>query len=339
MSAPTSEGRPRAARLYAVVAFALIFSTPLQSETVASLPGHSVALEELDAAGGAPLAEAAQNLYAIRVRTLYRLLADEVLAREAQRRNVTVDALLEAQAPPAEITEHDIEQLLAQRTGIDIEDSHTRAQARQYLALKHRSEARRQYIGRLFDEYEVRIALAPPPPPPTEEVRGAKEPALGPSTATVTIVVFTDYLCPYCRELDNTLEQLRARYPDEVRVIYRHFALHPGADRMAQAALCAADQGHFLDYHQKLFSTGSQPALETLAQTLGLDTERFNHCLEAATHAERVAADLQEGQRLQITGTPTLFVQGMRMRGAQPLTKLSAAVQAALQQSNQVSMR
>jgi protein-disulfide isomerase len=313
-------------------------ATPATPPTiVARLPNRTVSLEEVDAAGGANLAEAAQQLYALRTRALFQLLADDVLAREAKRQQMSVDALLDKNAKLQAVSDADVDRLLAGRTGINPQDPATREQAMQYLNLRARASAKRSYVMQLFTQYQVRIALAPPPETPAEEVRGAVEPVLGPADAPVTVVSFSDYECPYCRQFSHTLDQLRERFPKEVRVIYRHFPGHKDSDHLAQAALCAADQGQFETYQRELFAATESVDAEALAQKLNLDVNRFSDCLASRAHAARVSADRAEGDRLQIAGTPTVFVNGVRLRGAQPLERLSAAVQAALQTTARLS--
>jgi protein-disulfide isomerase len=146
----------------------------------------------------------------------------------------------------------------------------------------------------------------------------------------VTLVVFSDYLCPYCRALDHTLDQLLERDPQGIRIIYRHFPVHPHADTLAEAALCAADQGKFAPFHRLLFEkTPSVDALAELAREAGLSADEFSRCLSSGVHRARVQSDLEQGKALHIEGTPTLFVNGQRLRGAQSLPRLTAQIERA----------
>src|SRR5581483_2598950 len=155
----------------------------------------------------------------------------------------------------------------------EVDDPQRVRQAASYLTLKRRAERKRAYLEDLFKHYDVKVNLDPPPPAPAEEIRGPMTPAIGPAAAPVTVVVFSDYLCPYCKALSHTLESLVARYPSDVRVVYRQFPIHPHADRLAEAALCAEDQGHFAAYHNLLFDRTSltDDALAPLATEAGLD--------------------------------------------------------------------
>lgn len=308
----------------------------LETSTVAQVGERAISLEELDAAGGRVVYDAREQLYETRVRALYQLLSAELLEREAAARAMTPQQLIDQQVTPhvTPVTDADVEAFLKSQGGSAPSDARGRKQAQVYLGMKRQADAKRTYVSQLFEKYKVQVALAPPPPPPAEAVRGATEPALGKADAPVTIIAFSDYQCPYCRDLSHTLDQLLERYPEQVRVVYRHYPLHEDSEALAQGALCAADQGKFAAYHDAVFARNARAKdVEPIAESLQLDLATFTACVSAGTHRERIAADLQEGKRLGITGTPTLFVAGQRLRGAQTLQRLSASVQEALRAS------
>lgn len=300
---------------------------------VAHIGDRAISLEELDTAGGRAVYDARTQLYEARVRALYQLLSTELLSREASSRALSPEQLIAEQVTPkvAPVMPAELEAFLAAQGSAVTNDARGRKQAQVYLGMKREADAKREYVSRLFDKYHVRVALAAPPPPPAEAVRGATEPALGAAAAPVTVIAFSDYQCPYCRDLSHTLGQLLERYPEQVRVVYRHFPLHEDSEALALGALCAADQGQFAAYHQALFARNARAQdVQPIAESLKLDLPAFKTCVSGGTHRDRIAADRREGERLGITGTPTLFVDGQRLRGAQSLQRLSAAVQDAL---------
>jgi protein-disulfide isomerase len=123
------------------------------------------------------------------------------------------------------------------------------------------------------------------------------------------------------------------RYPGKVRLAYRDFPLdsiHPQARRAAEAARCAHDQGKFWEYHDVLFAQSPQLALENLrryAGQVGLDVAKFDSCLTTGTHKATVQRDLDEGNRLGITGTPSFFINGRTLSGAQPLEAFTRLIE------------
>jgi len=131
------------------------------------------------------------------------------------------------------------------------------------------------------------------------------------------------------------LGQIAAEFPGKVRVVYKDFplAFHEGALPAAEAARCAGEHGRFWEYHDLLFV--AQPAfsksdLVTYAGRLGLPREGFAACIESGQHREAVKADVAEGRAAGVRGTPTFFINGRRLVGAQPIDAFREAVQAAL---------
>lgn len=155
--------------------------------------------------------------------------------------------------------------------------------------------------------------------------------AMGPSDAPVTITTFSDFQCPACRALAASLDTLRARYPREVRVVYRHFPLdgHPYAREAAQASECAAAQGRFPEFHDALFAAqdqiGRRP-FPRFAESAGLDVRSFVACADSASRIS-LASDTEMARRLGVRATPTLLINGTRTEGAIPTSMLESYVQ------------
>lgn len=163
-----------------------------------------------------------------------------------------------------------------------------------------------------------------PPLEARETVRGPESPAIGSPNAPLTIVSFSDYQCPYCRELSTTLQHLLEEHPNGIRVVYRHFAMTPESRAMAEATMCADDQGRFADYHRLVFGTPgvTVASLPELAGQLGLNLDQFRECTSSNRYAKRIDADIREGERLGIQVTPTFFINGARVVGAASPEKL-----------------
>ncbi len=146
-------------------------------------------------------------------------------------------------------------------------------------------------------------------------------PAKGPDTALVTLVEFADYHCPYCAKVQTTLDELAAAFPDDLRIVYRQrpLAIHPQAHDASKAALAAAKQGKFWEYHEKLFLRQSKTLDEfkRLAEELGLDVDRFVADYESEDVAKQLAADLEVATAFGVAGTPAFFINGRYVSGAQ----------------------
>lgn len=149
--------------------------------------------------------------------------------------------------------------------------------------------------------------------------------AIGPADAPITIVEFSDYQCPFCRRWhDEVYGELLAAYPGKIRLVYRHFPLssiHPDATSAAEAAMCAGEQDAYWPFHEKLFSSealGNSTYLQ-YAQDLGLNMSSFESCINDRKYQQAVDEDLNFAVDLGIRSTPTFFINGLAVVGAQPL--------------------
>jgi protein-disulfide isomerase len=166
-------------------------------------------------------------------------------------------------------------------------------------------------------------------------------PVLGAADALVTVVVFSDFECPFCARVEPTLASLRERYGRDIRFVWKHMPLpfHQKAVPASEATQEAfAQQGHagFWRFHDALFVENrpqdilDRPSLERIAQAQGLNMERFRAALDNHTHNAVIEADKTLGQQIAANGTPHFFINGKRLVGAQPLERFTAAVDAAL---------
>lgn len=157
-------------------------------------------------------------------------------------------------------------------------------------------------------------------------------PAFGPEDAPITIVEFSDFQCPFCRRFhEETYRALLDAYPNKIRFVYRNFPLtsiHPDAMSAAVASLCANDQNVYWDYHDKLFSseTLTTDTYIQYAKDLNLDVDKFTACLSSGAHDASIQADMDFSINLGIQSTPTFFVNGLAIVGAQPLANFTQLI-------------
>jgi protein-disulfide isomerase len=178
---------------------------------------------------------------------------------------------------------------------------------------------------------EQRIELPARAPVDVRRVPIGDAPVRGPADAKVTIVVFSDFQCPFCSRVETTLERLRQVYSADVRVVWKHRPLefHDQAIPAALATEAAREQGRFWDMHARLMARQQElgPSLfEEEARALGLDLPRFRSALRATTTQQRVLADQALGDQLGVTGTPAFFINGRSFVGAQPFERFQAVV-------------
>jgi protein-disulfide isomerase len=161
----------------------------------------------------------------------------------------------------------------------------------------------------------------------------------GPADAKVQIVEFSDFECPYCSKAAAVVHQIKEKYGDKVRFTFRQFPLpmHPNAKVAAEAALAAHRQGKFWEFHDALFQNQQRldrAALEEHAKTAGLNVGAFKKSLDSKEFAAIVDSDLQLGKKVNVSGTPTLFVNGNRVADPTNFAAVTELIEGALKGSS-----
>lgn len=165
---------------------------------------------------------------------------------------------------------------------------------------------------------------------------------LGNPDAPVTIIEFSDFQCPFCRKFYNeTLPQIKKDYllTGKAKLVYRDFPLvqiHPGATPAAESAECAKEQGKFWEMHDVIFEEQEKQGSGTVqftaddvkkwAAKIGLNTSKFNQCLDSGKYKQEVEKDLADGSAAGVTGTPAVFVNGRLIVGAQPFAAFKTII-------------
>ncbi len=149
-------------------------------------------------------------------------------------------------------------------------------------------------------------------------------PSKGPADAPVTLTLFTDFECSYCAQLASLLDQVHQQYPDNLRIVFKHFPLrmHRFAAQASLAAMAAHDQGQFWPFHDRLFQNYNNlnaQKVEEIRQELGLDAEQFQARMNDPALKDLIRRDLEEGNAAGVRGTPTVFINRKKFRGPRSL--------------------
>lgn len=300
---------------------------PVQSKVAATIDDYAITLDEIEKALAQQLAKLEDQKFQLLESKLEELIEKRLLAVEAKRRGITVEELLTAEVTSKipEVSDAEVTAFITQnRTRLQGDEAGLRPKVRDYLSDQKTEEKQRIYLAELRKHAKVERFLEEPEPTRIAvSAEGAF--AQGPKDAPVTIVEFSDFQCPYCSRVVATLKEIVRLYPKQVRLAFRDFPianLHPKAAKAAEAARCAGDQGKFWEYHDRLFESQAQATIsdfKRFAEQLKLDGKSFAACLDSGKYAAAVEADVQEGTRLGITGTPTFFINGRLVVGALPL--------------------
>ena len=305
---------------------------------VATVGGEKITAKELDEKIAAQLGQLVEQKHNLRKQGLDNLINEKLIVAEAKKRGMTEEAFVKAEVDDkvASPTEEDVKKFYdanqAKMGGASYEQMHDRLV--QYLSGQPKQQKFRDLVARLREEAGVKMSL-PSPPKPRRQV-AAIGPSRGPSDAKVTIVEFSDFQCPFCGRAHDTVEEVMRAYPGKVKLVFRQMPLtqiHPNAFKAAEASLCAHDQGKFWEYHDNLFKNQQQLAVDKLkeyASQVGLDSAKFNSCLDGNTKEALVRADMKEAEGAGVQGTPAFFINGVFLNGAVPIEQFREVIDAEL---------
>ena len=301
---------------------------------IALVNGDPIALEDVDRrikdslfAEKFPGGKGDAALYEARRQTINEIIDERLITREA-----ATAQLSETEWMTARITE------LPEVTDAEVQTFYAENQNRfaPGTTIETLAVPIREYLGQIREESireglrdEATVVVSLPRERKTVAPLGY---ALGPETAQVTIVEFSDFQCPYCSKVVPTIKEIAARYPEQVRIVFRHLPLsfHDNARIAAYGSICAGNQDRFWEYHDLLFANQRALGREQLsgyAATLALDMEKFETCMSAPETEALVAKDLKDAEQLGASGTPAFFVNGIFLSGAQPIEAFDELIQ------------
>jgi len=284
------------------------------------------------------IGENQRQLHQTKMVWLENALSVRLLRKEALRRNTTVPQIIaEAVGRVEPVTDSDI---VAAGRAAHVEAGKLSESEKEYLRMLLLSERRNAPIQRLVDSlkkvYDVQILLGQPLASGAE-FDLADSPRLGRDDAVLTVVVFTDFECPYCATVSKYLQGVQRSYSDRIRLVVKNFPLvtHPDAALAAEASLCANEQGKYWPYHDVLYANQGHLDRESLvsyAEKAGIDVPRFRQSLESGKYRGLVERDLREGEKIGVSATPTIFLNGRPLLGDLTIEQIDEAIGVALSQ-------
>src|SRR5260370_19526195 len=293
------------------------------SDPVATVGGQPVSEEEvLEALGPQQAMQLRNQEYEAKSKALDSLIRLKVVQAEAKKRGISPEKLIqqEVEAKVADPTDGEVEAFFWGQNRANASFEEVKEQYRATLKQLKLQKARQVYADSLRAKIDVAVLLRPP------SVTVAYDPTRvkGDPNAPITIVEFSDFQCPFCKKSESTLHELLTKYSGRVKLAYLDFPLreiHPQAQRAAEAARCAGEQGKFWEYHDALYAEQSKldgAELLTRARPLNLDEKSFQSCLNSGKFKSKIEADLEQGRKVGVAGTPGFFVNGVFLSGAVP---------------------
>jgi protein-disulfide isomerase len=302
--------------------------TEPQSDALAAKVGSmTITLDDIDSAIGRDAYNLKLKLYTLRMQALSSLIDRIVLNNEATGKQMPEQVLLEKitaniKAPPQEGSREWFENYETLRPLGEVIgsykltiDAETRLKA----------EAIRKYIDRLKDKTDVKVALEKP-----QFILISRSPknVLGNFPGKTSLIVFMDYECPYCRKLDPSLQKLADSSGVSIEIKQFPLEMHSTAFQASMAAVCASKQNRFRQMHEQLLQTPTHDKSTLLksARLAGLTLDAFQQCLVSKDAEAVVVADMMEGKKSGIQGTPSLFLNGVPLESIDDLDELQSQI-------------
>jgi protein-disulfide isomerase len=305
-------------------------SAQSNEKVAAVVNGRTITESEVDRVLISQLFPLQQQIYAMRKAALESLISRAVLENEARKKGISVEELRkQLSAGKVEVATSEVEAVYSENASVFGAMSPDEARERLRLDLESQAHMKlyRDALANLRKSASIEFRLEEPRLPSIDE---GIAPATGPKQAQVTIVEFSDFQCPYCRQAQGTLKQIVQTYKNEVRLVFKHLPLeiHGDAFSSAQAAFCAGEQDLFWQYHDALFTSEvlSAEALQKIASHLGLNMPKFKLCLTSEVSRDAVLKDVRDAQRFGIASTPTFIINGRLFRGALSFEDFKTAI-------------
>ena len=311
---------------------------------VASVAGTDITVEELESPLANRIYRMQEEIYGLKRRRLDNLITKILLEKTAQQQGISLQSLLNLiYSNGIDVTEHEVTRYYQQNrnrlAGMKDTEESIRKQIKAYLEERKRNLKIKAYVKPLKEKYEVTVFLAPPSLPFTS-VSDGNSPVWGSLDAPVTIIEFSNYLCPACQAVHDTTKKIRERYQGKIKWVFKNFPLkrHKGAKKLAEAARCAGEQEKFWEYQDLLFATNGKPdsdQLKAYAEKLGLEINRFDQCLESGKYLSEIEKDIASATKAGVDATPTFIINGRMRSGAPSLEKFQEMVDEALNKAKE----
>lgn len=303
----------------------LLFGAAVLGQTpdvvLATVDNIVITQKEVDDSIAARIYPLQQQLYSIRTAALENLVITKMLEREAALRRISV-AELRMQLTRGEInvTPAQVEEAYKQNASFFASMSPDEARERLRLDLENQARMKHYRAGLEALRKKWTVTMNLPPPPFVSELDDGVSPVKGAVNPLVTMVEFSDFECPFCRQVQPVLKQIVETYGKDVRLVFKHLPLegHRNSLPAARAAYCAGEQERFWQFHDALFAAGnlSPGVLEQIASDLGLGVRKFQACVDSEQSRTAIVKDLEAAKLYRIDSTPSFIVNGKLIKGA-----------------------
>ena len=302
--------------------FAAVAACAQSPETVlARVNNIEITQKQVDDSIATQIYPLQQQLYAIRKAALENLITTKILESEAASKHIAIEELRrQLTLGEISVTRAQVEDAYKQNASFFATMSPDEARERLRLDLENQARMKhyRGGLDALRRKWTITMSLSPPVF--VSELDDGLSPVTGATNPIVTIIEFSDFECPFCKQVQSALKQVMETYGKEVRLVFKHLPSegHRNSFPAARASYCAAEQDRFWQFHDAVFAAGnlSPPVFEQIASDLGLGLPKFQACVASAQSRAAVVKDIEAARLLRIDSTPSFVVNGKVIKGA-----------------------
>lgn len=313
----------------------IIYKSSTDANAVAKFQDVVITDEEVSKEIKRDLYTAEKNIYDLKINQIKTILRDRLIKNDPRSEGLSSEAFLQkyiikaAEPSEKEITDF----ILKQKVPQNQVNQQLRDRVKAFLIDQQRKTSIDQWLEEATRKYPVEIYLSQPEAPKVEIPVTNEDQARGGQDAKVTIVEFSEFQCPYCSRGAATVSEVLGKYGDKVRLIFKNFPLpiHENARKAAIYGLCANEQSSnkFWELHDIMFANQTllaEPNLLGYAQKVGLDLDKLKTCVEEGRFNDKIDLDMADANRAGVTSTPTFFINGTMVKGAQPATEFISII-------------
>lgn len=298
-----------------------------QNGAAAKIGGDIVTEGELYKGIESDLYEAEMKVYEIKMSKLKGLILEKMMDKDPNKKGLSNDEYLDKYITKnVAISKKDIEKFIEER---QIPKEHINDQMRdrvqKFLEMEKKKDAVEAWIAKQTTNSPVEVYFAKPARP-MFDVKVGDAPYTGRVDAKVTLVEYSDFQCPYCAKGSDIIHDLQKKYGDKLKIVFKNYPLpfHNHAKVAAEAGLCANEQNtkYFWKLHDYMFKNQDKLDQDNLVKAgaeIGLNKDQFEKCITSHKYQQKVEESVAEGQEIGVKSTPTFFINGQLINGAQPI--------------------
>ncbi|MEO5969255.1 MAG: thioredoxin domain-containing protein [Bdellovibrionia bacterium] len=311
-----------------------VHKNPPKDGVVAKIGGEEITEDKLIGDDKMDFFELKKREYELKMDRINKLMVEKLVGGEAKKSNMSLDDFITKKVTAGEvkISDKDFKQFVIDR---HIPESQMNPQIKErimsYLQTIKKQGMLNDYVAKLTKSNPVELYFNKPKM--QVEVLPGTGPSFGKADATVNVVEFSDFQCPFCSRAAETVDLLKKKYGGKIKLTFRQFPLpmHKDARPASEASMCVNDQSadKFWKFHDLAFKNQDKldkASLEKYAKDSGADVKKFNECLDGKKFADAVQKDVEYGEKIGVKSTPTFFVNGQLVSGAVPIESFSEII-------------